>query len=75
MRCVIADFVCFARLLVELKAISEITNDHRGQLFNYLRITDSQAGLLINFGHPKMLVSERYLYNSFIRNYEYIRFK
>lgn len=55
-----ADFVCFENMIVELKAVSELTNDHRGQLFNYLRITGSSAGILINFGHPKMLICERY---------------
>ena len=35
----IADFVCYDDIIVELKAVSELTNEHRGQLFNYLRIT------------------------------------
>ena len=52
----IADFVCYGDLIVELKAVSEINNEHRGQLFNYLRITDAHAGLLINFGNPKRLI-------------------
>ena len=59
----IADFVCYGDLIVEVKAVSELNNEHRGQLFNYLRITDAYAGVLINFGHPKRLFSERYLYD------------
>ena len=71
----IADFVCYDDLIVELKAVSELTNDHRGQLFNYLRITNSDAGILINFGQPRMLVCERYIYNPSSDKYEYVRFK
>ena len=69
----IADFVCYDDLIVELKAVSEITNDHRGQLFNYLRITDAYAGLLINFGNPHRLISERYIYDFIKGSYEYVR--
>ena len=69
----IADFVCYGDMIVELKAVSELTNDHRGQLFNYLRITDAYAGILLNFGHPKKLISERYLYDFIKGSYEYVR--
>ena len=69
----IADFVCFDDIIVELKAVSELNNEHRGQLFNYLRITDSYAGVLINFGNPQRLLSERYVYNLTTCKYEYIR--
>jgi len=45
-----ADFICYNEIIVELKAISEITENHYKQLFNYLKATDKQLGLLINFG-------------------------
>ena len=70
-----ADFVCYDNLIVELKAVSELTNDHRAQLLNYLRMTGAPAGLLINFGHPTMLISERYIYHPADNKYEYIRFQ
>ena len=70
-----ADFVCYDNLIVEMKAVSELSNDHRAQLLNYLRITESNAGLLINFGHPAMLISERYIFNPSTSQYEYIRYK
>jgi len=60
-------------LIVELKAVSEINADHRGQLFNYLRMTDSYAGILVNFGNPKRLISERYIYDYITGNYEYVK--
>ena len=69
----VADFVCFDDIIVELKAVSELNNEHRGQLFNYLRIIDAYAGVLINFGDPKKLISERYLYDEITGKYEYIR--
>lgn len=68
-----ADFVCYGDIIIELKAVSELSHEHRAQLFNYLRITDSFAGVLINFGHPKSLISERYLYDYFNGSYEYVR--
>ena len=68
----IADFVCYNDLIVEIKAVSELTNEHRAQLFNYLRITHATAGVLINFGHPKRLISEKYLYDSDTNQYVYV---
>jgi GxxExxY protein len=48
------DFICFGKIIVELKAIKELTNEHRAQLHNYLKATGLQLGLLVNFGHyPK----------------------
>ena len=45
-----ADFVCYNSIVVELKAISELSNDHIAQLINYLKATNLKVGLLINFG-------------------------
>ena len=67
-----ADFVCFDDIIVELKAVSEITNDHRAQLFNYLRITGLTAGVLINFGEPNKLHAERYLFNDEKNKFELV---
>lgn len=69
----IADFVCFDDLIVELKAVTNITNDHRAQLFNYLRITQSNAGVLLNFGNPSRLISERYLYDEFTDSFKFVK--
>lgn len=49
------DFVCFDKIIVELKAVSELAKEHEAQLFNYLKITGMRLGLLVNFGHyPKV---------------------
>ena len=49
-----ADFVCYNGIIVELKAISELSNDHIAQLINYLKATNLKVGLLINFGTPSL---------------------
>ena len=49
------DFLCFDKIIVELKAVSKLNNEFRAQLINYLKATNIKLGLLINFGHfPKM---------------------
>jgi GxxExxY protein len=49
------DFVCFQKIIVELKAASEFVDEHRAQLLNYLHATGFELGLLVNFGHyPKL---------------------
>jgi GxxExxY protein len=45
-----ADFVCFGRIIVELKATREVAPEHRAQLLNYLKATGLRVGLLVNFG-------------------------
>lgn len=49
-------------LVVELKSTEHLCSEHRAQLFNYMRLTHTNKGLLINFGE-RSLCSERYLYN------------
>ena len=51
----VPDFVCYGKIIVELKAVSEMTSDHQAQLLNYLHGTGIKVGLLANFGHyPKL---------------------
>ena len=46
----IADFVCFDKIIVELKALSNLCDEHYAQIINYLKATDNEVGVLINFG-------------------------
>ena len=51
------DFVCYDKIVLELKAVTELTDEHRAQVQNYLKATRLKLGLLINFGHyPKAQV-------------------
>ena len=45
------DFVCFERIVVELKAVRELSGEHRAQVHNYLKASGLKLGLLVNFGH------------------------
>ena len=49
-----ADFVCYNRIIVELKATDSIAPEHEAQLINYLRATNMKLGLLINFGEDSL---------------------
>lgn len=50
----IADFLCYDRIVVEIKAIKDITRIEEAQLLNYLKATDLPLGLIINFGTPRL---------------------
>ena len=53
------DFVCYDKIVVEIKAVSALTDEHRAQVHNYLRATGHRLGLLVNFGHFPKVQSER----------------
>ncbi len=55
------DFVCFGKIIVELTAVSKLANEHRAQVQNYLRATNTRLGILANFGHFPKLEYERIL--------------
>ncbi len=49
------DFICYDKIVVEIKAVKELTSEHKAQLLNYLKATGLELGLLVNFGsHPKI---------------------
>jgi GxxExxY protein len=53
------DFICYNKIIVELKAVSELANEHRAQVHNYLKATRLRLGLLVNFGTHSKLQYER----------------
>ena len=57
----VADFICYDKVIVELKAVSKITDEHRAQLQNYLHATGLKVGLLVNFGHFPKVEHERFV--------------
>ena len=50
----IADFVCFNKIIVELKAINKLSNDNYAQVLNYLKVTGYKVGVLLNFGSKSL---------------------
>jgi len=54
-KCYKTDFLCYDKIIVELKALSELSNDHISQLLNYLKATKLRVGLLVNFGSPSLI--------------------
>ena len=61
-----ADFICYEAIIVELKAISELTPKDHAQVINYLHATTYSRGLLFNFAatrlqYKRFILSESYL--------------
>lgn len=55
----IPDFLCCEKIIVELKAVKQLTDEHRAQVLNYLKATGLRLGLLVNFGHYPKVEYER----------------
>ena len=55
----VPDFYCYGKIIVEIKAVESLAKEHRAQLLNYLRLTGSKLGLLVNFcAYPKAEVEQ-----------------
>jgi GxxExxY protein len=51
------DLICFGKIIVEIKAVKEISNKHRAQVHNYLKATGLKLGFLVNFAnYPKATI-------------------
>jgi len=61
------DFLCFQEIIVEIKAVKQLANEHRAQVINYLKSTGKQLGLLVNFGHRLKIEYERFVNQDFSR--------
>lgn len=56
-----ADFY-YNNIVIELKSVDDINSEHRAQLFNYMRVSKQDKGILLNFGEKK-LRAERYIFD------------
>lgn len=54
------DFICYDKIIIELKAVSKLLDEHRAQALNYLNATKFELGLLINFGNSPKIEYERF---------------
>jgi len=50
----VADLVVGGRVIVELKAVDELSRSHMAQVLNYLRVSGLQVAMLLNFGKPRL---------------------
>jgi GxxExxY protein len=55
----IPDAICYQKIVLELKAVKEITDEHRAQVHNYLKATGYRLAIIANFGHYPKLQHER----------------
>ena len=55
----IPDFLCYDKIILEIKAVKQLTDEHRAQVLNYLKATGLRLGLLVNFGHYPKVEYER----------------
>ncbi len=49
-----ADFLCYDKIIIELKAVDYLSVNMRDQLMNYLKATKTRLGLLVNFGKKSL---------------------
>ena len=53
-----ADFVCYGKIIIELKAVKTLEDTHYAQILNYLKATKMKLGILVNF-HDIYIVPKR----------------
>jgi GxxExxY protein len=53
------DFILFDKIVLEIKAVSALADEHRAQVHNYLTATRYRLGILVNFGNYPKLKYER----------------
>ena len=53
------DFICYEKIILEIKAVRRLSDEHRSQVHNYLKATGFKLGLLVNFGQYPKVIYER----------------
>lgn len=52
----VADFLCYDKIILELKSVEKLSIEHKWQVLNYLNVTKKKIGLLINFGESPLKI-------------------
>ncbi len=65
----VADFVCYGKIILEIKAVNGFYRDQFNQTGNYLRAINYKLGLLVNFG-TSSLTHKRILNSSYSQKFE-----
>jgi GxxExxY protein len=55
------DFICYDKVIAEIKALNQLSSTEESQLLNYLKATGLRVGLLINFGSHGKLEWQRFV--------------
>ena len=55
------DLICYNKIIVEIKAVKAIAPEHQAQILNYLRATEMELGLLVNFGSHSKATIKRFI--------------
>ncbi|MCL2740005.1 MAG: GxxExxY protein [Oscillospiraceae bacterium] len=63
-----ADMLVNDKVILELKAVQLLADEHEMQLMNYLKATDIEIGLLLNFGRKAQI--KRKIYNNEYKKYK-----
>jgi len=50
-----ADFVVFGNVILEVKSVSKIANEHVAQALNYLKVSENKVALVVNFNEDKSM--------------------
>jgi GxxExxY protein len=50
-----ADFIVFDEIILEVKSVKEINNEHIAQTLNYMKLADSQLGIIANFQNKSLI--------------------
>lgn len=49
-----ADFIVFEKIILEVKGVNGIHDEHVAQAINYLKVSKNEVALVVNFGEPKL---------------------
>lgn len=62
------DFICFDKVIIEIKALSRLTGTDQSQLLNYLKASKFEKGLLINFGADNLQIKRMVKSNKSVKS-------